>query len=333
MRRPGIPVGENIRSKGSTRTMRLIRHRSRALCLALLALLCAYATAPVVALTQVETQRRDTQFARDARNAHDSAPAPEISYTVSMVRPFTHLLQVEMRVRAGVGAQLPASLDLVMPVWTPGSYLVREYARNVQDFSALTASGEPPKPSLLAWSKVNKNTWRIETAGAREVRVSYSVYGNEFSVRTDDVNDRHAFWNNAATLMYVDGFLNVPSTVRVIPQGDWKIATGLPAVASQPDTFRAENYDVLYDSPFLVSDFKVLSFEVRGVQHRIVIDGEGNYDAERVRRDVQKIVETEVGIVGEIPYHDYTFLLMLHLTSGGGGLEHLQWMGMPLIKN
>jgi predicted metalloprotease with PDZ domain len=235
-----------------------------------------------------------------------------------MPQPHTHLLQVEMTVRGASGAALPAQLDLVMPVWTPGSYLVREYARNVQDFAA---GGEGGK--RLAWSKVNKNTWRVETAGGREVRATYAVYANEFSVRTNDVNDRHAFWNNAATLMYPDGFISAPSTLRVVPQNGWKIATGLPSVSDQPDTFRADNFDILYDSPFLVSDFNVLSFEVRGVPHRIVVDGEGNYDAERMRRDVQKIVETEVGVVGEIPYHDYTFLLILDPTRGGGGLEHL----------
>jgi predicted metalloprotease with PDZ domain len=261
----------------------------------------------------------------DAQQRNNRTPAsgaaPEISYTVSMPEPHTHLLQVEMRVgRGGGGANLPAQVDLVMPVWTPGSYLVREYARHVQDFAA-TEAGGGNRP--LTWRKINKNTWRVETGGAaREVRATYSVYANELTVRTNELHDRHAFWNNAALLMYVDGQLGAPSTVRVVPFGDWKIATGLPAVAGQRNTFRAENFDVLYDSPFLVSDFKTLTFEVRGVPHRIVIDGEGNYDPERMRREVQKIVETAVEMMGGAPYHDYTFILMLH-PSAGGGLEHL----------
>lgn len=247
-----------------------------------------------------------------------SPTAPEISYTVSMPAPHTHLLQVEMRLARGTAANLPAQIDLVMPVWTPGSYLVREYARHVQDFAASEGGGKP-----LAWRKINKNTWRVETTGtAREVRATYSIYANELTVRTNELHDRHAFWNNAALLLYVDGQLSAPSTVRVVPFGDWKIATGLPAVSGQRNTFRAENFDVLYDSPFLVSDFKTLSFEVRGVPHRIIIDGEGNYDAERMRRDVQKIVEASVAMMGDIPYRDYTFQFMLHPTAGGG-LEHL----------
>ncbi|HYH84439.1 MAG TPA: PDZ domain-containing protein, partial [Pyrinomonadaceae bacterium] len=138
----------------------------------------------------------------------------------------------------------------------------------------------------------------------------------------NELNDRHAVWNNAALLMYPDGHLGAPSTLRVEPFKDWKIATGLPTVAGERNAFRAENFDVLYDSPFLVSNFRVIEFEVKGVPHRIVVDGEGDYDAELLRRDVKKIVEAEVALMGEIPYRDYTFMLML-AASGGGGLEHL----------
>jgi predicted metalloprotease with PDZ domain len=251
----------------------------------------------------------------DERSRAVPANAPEIAYTISMTKPHTHLLEVEARLR--YASSSPSIVDLVMPVWTPGSYLVREFERHVQDFAAQDAGGRS-----LAWSKLNKNTWRVEPNGAREVRVRYSVYANELSVRTSELNDRHAFWNNANLLVYPDGFLGAPSTLHVEPFKDWKIATGLPIAPGARDTFRAENFDVLYDSPFLVGNFRVVSFEVKGVAHRVVIDGEGNYDPERVRRDVQKIVEAEAALMGEIPYHDYTFLLMLG-ASGGGGLEHL----------
>ena len=108
----------------------------------------------------------------------------------------------------------------------------------------------------------------------------------------------------------------------MVPANNWKVATGLPPVAGQPNTFRAENFDILYDSPVEASNFKQIDFEVRGVPHRIVIDGEGNYDPERMRADVKRIVEAEVAMFGGVPYHDYTFIL--HLRSNtGGGLEHL----------
>ncbi|MDX6578142.1 MAG: hypothetical protein QOE96_4095 [Blastocatellia bacterium] len=256
-------------------------------------------------------------LAAAASPAQPSAPlSSDISFTVAMSKPHTHLFEVELRVKIPANLQVPNETDLVMPVWTPGSYLIREFERNVQDFAA-DADGHS-----LDWTKVDKNTWRVKTRGARQWRVTYRVYANELTVRTSELNSDHAFWNNATLLMYPGGQLNAPSTLRIVAPTGWKIATGLPAVKGQPNTFRAENFDILYDSPVEVSDFKELDFQVRGVPHRIVIDGEGNYDPARLRVDVQKIVEAETAMFGGIPYHDYTFIL--HLRSNtGGGLEHL----------
>ena len=122
----------------------------------------------------------------------------EISFTVSMPKPQTHLLEVEIRIHRG-GAVPPKEEVLVMPVWTPGSYLIREFERHVQDFAAADGSGHP-----LDWEKINKNSWRIKTDGARDWRATYRVYANELSVRTNELNSDHAFWNNAALLMYPD---------------------------------------------------------------------------------------------------------------------------------
>jgi predicted metalloprotease with PDZ domain len=252
-------------------------------------------------------------FSTPAQQA--AAPRPEISFTVSMPKPYTHLLEVEMRLRHT--ARLPAQVNLIMPVWAPGSYLIREFERHVQDFQATEAGGR-----ALQWQKTNKNTWRIETGGARELRVTYSVYANELSVRTNHVDDRHANWNNVALLMYPEGHLKAPSTLRIVPFGDWKVATGLPAIAGgQENTFRAENFDELYDSLVEVGKFKTVTFEVRGIPHHIVVDGEGNYDLERMRRDFQKIVEAQVAMMGDVPYKDYTFFIHAHARDDGG-LEH-----------
>jgi len=239
----------------------------------------------------------------------------DISFTVAMPRPHTHLFDISVAIKRAVNG--PQEERLVMPVWTPGSYMVREFARHVQDFVATDAAGQP-----LKWEKTNKDTWRVVTNGAREWHTTYRVYANELSVRTSELNSGHAFWNNATLLMYLEGFLKSPSTVRVLAPDVWKVATGLPAVLGQKNTFHAENFDALYDSPFEASNFKTLVFNVKGVPHRIVIDGEGNYDPERMRLDVQKIVETQTTLMGEIPYRDYTFILHLR-SNAGGGLEHL----------
>lgn len=238
--------------------------------------------------------------------------APEISYRVSMSKPWTHLLEVEMRLKWD---RAPARAELKMPVWTPGSYLIREYARHVQDFAAQNNAGQK-----LTWEKVNKNTWHIDTGGSQEIVVRYRVYSNELTVRTNELNDEHAFWNNAALLLFPAGHLNAKSTITVVPFGNWKVATGLPAVAGQANTFRADNFDILYDSPFEVSDYREIKFEVRGKPHRYVVTGEGNYDLKKMAEDTAKIAEEGYKIFGELPFDDYTFIVNLR---GGGGLEHL----------
>ena len=237
---------------------------------------------------------------------------PEIAYSVSMSKPYTHLIEVEMRLK---WAQMPDKAELKMAVWTPGSYLVREYARHVLDFTVKDAAG-----ASLAWQKINKNTWQVDTKGSKEIVATYRVYANELTVRTNELNDDHGFWNNAATLMYVKDQLKTPLTITVKPFGNWKVATGLPKVEGQTNTFRAENFDVLFDSPFEVSDFKEIGFEVEGKHHRIIFSGEGNYDMAKCAADAAKIVEEAYKIFGELPYNDYTFILNLR---GGGGLEHL----------
>jgi predicted metalloprotease with PDZ domain len=242
--------------------------------------------------------------------------APEIAFTVGMPRPHTHMLEVEVHVKrtSGSGKQ---EETLIMPVWTPGSYLIREYERHVQDFVATDSANKP-----LRTEKINKNSWVISTNGSLEWRARYRVYANELSVRTNELNSEHAFWNNAALLMYLDGHLNAPSTLLILAPQPWKIATSLPPAPGRKNTFRAENFDVLYDSPVEVSNFNSIIFDVKGVQHRVVMSGDGNYDPERVRTDVKKIVETQIELMGgEIPYPNYTFIVHLRPT-GSGGLEH-----------
>jgi len=276
-----------------------------------------YSSAFILAILTILMAACPSATTAQAEKPQAAAP-PQISFTVSMPKPHTHMLEVEVRIKRRPDVPPPAEEVLVMPVWTPGSYLVREFERHVQDFAATDASGQP-----LQWEKVNKDSWRVVTKGSVDWRATYRVYANELSVRTNELNSDHAFWNNAALLMYLEGFLSAPSTLHILAPEPWKVATALPVEPGPKNTFRAQNFDILYDSPVEASNFKMLSFEVRGVPHRIVIDGAGNYDPEILRAGVKKIVETEVELMGgEIPYHDYTFFL--HLRSNqGGGLEHL----------
>ncbi len=262
---------------------------------------------------------QDTQAKTDNRKAPSprtktmkQAAVPEINFTVSMSKPSTHLLEVEMRLK---WPRAQDQTELKMPVWTPGSYLIREYARHVQDFAVKDTGGR-----ALAWRKINKNTWQIDSKGVSEMVATYRVYSNELTVRTNELNDEHAFWNNGALLLFPKGQLAAASTIKVNPFGNWKVATGLPAVAGAANTYRAESFDILYDSPFEVSNFNEIEFTVQGKRHRFVVTGEGNYDLKAIARDTAKIVEEGVKIFGDLPVQDYVFIVNLR---GGGGLEHL----------
>lgn len=280
--------------------------------------ICSIVVSAILPVSMVQVMYKDASA--QARNAKAPrikvneaiASTPDIAYTVSMSKPSTHLLEVEMRLRWD---PMPQKAELKMAVWTPGSYLVREYARHVQDFDVKDASGR-----ALAWRKISKNTWQVDAGGAKEIVATYRVYSNELTVRTNELNDEHGFWNNAALLMFPAGQISAPSTVHVAPSGNWRVATGLPPVAGQPNTFRAPNYDVLFDSPFEVSDYKEITFDVEGKQHRFVMSGDGNYDLKVLAKETAKIVEEAYKIFGELPYDDYTFIVNLR---GGGGLEHL----------
>jgi predicted metalloprotease with PDZ domain len=248
--------------------------------------------------------------AAPASFAAQQGRAPRIEYTLSCPEPATHLYTVRMRV-----ANPPAGrdhVDLVLPVWTPGSYLVREFERHVQDFSA----------GGRRWEKVNKNTWRVWNAGA-PVDVTYRVYANEISVRTSHLDDTHGYVNGANVFMYLDGFKGAPSTVTVdVPKG-WDVETGLArAQGAAGFVYTAPDYDTLVDSPIESGRFKRLTFEAAGKPHVITIWGEGNYQPERLTADFQKIVEAAASTFGgTVPYDRYVFILHMS-TAASGGLEH-----------
>ncbi len=232
----------------------------------------------------------------------------QLYYQVAMPQPQTHLFEVTLR----ISNWQTDSLALKMPVWTPGSYLVREYARHVQDFSAKS----------LTWRKCSKNHWQVDTTGTAEVTVRYRVFANELTVRTNHLDATHGFFNGAALFFFVPGLEQQPIRVTIAPpQPDWKIATTLPAVAGEINTFEAADFDTLVDSPFEVGIHQLFEFEAAGKPHAFAIWGQGNFERDRLLADTQKVIQAEADLFGGLPYDRYLFLL--HLSSQGfGGLEH-----------
>ncbi|MES2650646.1 MAG: PDZ domain-containing protein [Bacteroidota bacterium] len=238
----------------------------------------------------------------------------KIGFEVSFKEPQAHYAEVEMQI-AGIATK--NYIDVKMPVWTPGSYLVREFAKNVEGFGA-TVGSKPVKSE-----KVSKNTWRVYTEKAAAVKINYRVYAFEISVRTPFVDASHAFLSSAAIFMYPAGMLKAPSTVKIIPHANWnKVSTGLPPVPGKEFTYVASDFDILFDSPLEVGTQDVFEFTAAGVKHEVAMYGGGNYDKEKLKVDMAKIVDQATAVYGENPNKHYTFIVHNRLL-GGGGLEHL----------
>ncbi|MCU0524423.1 MAG: M61 family metallopeptidase [Elainella sp. Prado103] len=231
-----------------------------------------------------------------------------LHYQVAMPQPQSHLFEVTLEIEGWEQSHL----DLKMPVWTPGSYLVREYARHVQDFQV---------DHNLVWQKVGKNHWQIQTDGQSKLTLFYRVFANELTVRTNHLDTSHAFFNGAALFFYIPGFEQQPIRVTIVPPEQWQVATTLPQVTGTDPTYESPDFDTLVDSPFEIGQHQLQTFEALGVPHQWVVWGQGNADLARIVADTQRIIETEAAIFQGLPYDRYLFIL--HLTPNGyGGLEH-----------
>ena len=247
-----------------------------------------------------------------AAAAHaQTAPEP-IRYAVSFPAPQTHYVEVTATVPTG----RRADIDLMMAVWTPGSYLVREYERNVE---AVTALG--PDGRVLDVDKSKKNHWRVTTGGAPTVTLTYRVYCREMSVRTNWVEADFAMLNGAPTFITLADLSPRPHEITINPASGWKRSiTALPSAGGEHH-YRAPDYDTLVDSPIVIGNPAVYDFEVGGKKHSLVNVGEGGvFDGARAAKDLEKIVKQDLAFWGSLPYDRYIFFNMI--TESGGGLEH-----------
>ncbi|MFD1817784.1 Predicted metalloprotease, contains C-terminal PDZ domain [Pseudarcicella hirudinis] len=250
-------------------------------------------------------------------SAQSKTPTPKIEYVLSMDQPQTHYFDVVVKAsNLDAKTKQQGFLDFKMAVWTPGSYLVREYAKNVESVTA--SSGNTPLKS----DKINKNTWRVRLqSNTQEVTLKYKVYAFELSVRTSFLDDSHGYLNPASIFLYVNDWRHTPSTLSVKPYKNWNtVSTGLKALGN--NTFEAENLDILIDSPIEIGVQKVLNFDLKGIPHKVAMYGEAKYDEAKVTADIKKVCETATTVVGEHPCKDYTFIIH-NILQGGGGLEHL----------
>lgn len=241
-----------------------------------------------------------------------------IRYDLSMPKPQDHYFHVEMELKDFNEPELTVK----MPVWAPGSYLVREFAKNVNMVKAFDAEGNP-----LKVEKTSKNAWMIAKGKTSKVTVNYEVYSFELSVRTCFLDATHGFVSGTGMFMFVDGYLDKSGEVEIHPGKFFStITTALPrkgeGVASDgSETFTYKNYDHLVDCPIEIGNQEVFTFDAAGVKHTVAMYGVGNYDIPTLQKDMAKIVEEATKVVGENPNKEYTFIIH-NVVDAQGGLEH-----------
>lgn len=240
--------------------------------------------------------------------------ASMISYQVYFHQPELHYVEVEM----SVPVSQPGLAELYMPVWTPGSYMVREFSRHVDQLSV--SDNHQKLHSVL---KTEKNIWTFQAENSGTYLIRYRVYANELTVRTNHVDAEHAMLNGAPTFLTVRGYEQFPVQIIFHPHKSWEvISTSLKQGSNQWERF-AENYDLLVDSPVEIGNHEVIAFEAGGISHELALVGPSNANTKKVVQDLKAIIEQEVKLFGKKHPCDYYLFILHHTENMYGGLEHL----------
>ncbi|MCG8669681.1 MAG: M61 family peptidase, partial [Pseudomonadales bacterium] len=242
-----------------------------------------------------------------------------ISYTIKPSNPHAHLFSVTLV----IDAPSDSGQQLRMPAWIPGSYMIREFAKNVVDINASDANGD------VSITKVDKSTWVLGDCSG-PVTIVYSIYAWDQSVRTAHLDQTHAYFNGTSVFLEVVGQADKSCDI-FIENADiddaksWRVATTLKEAGAERYGFGqylAEDYDDLIDHPVEIADFTLGTFDVCGVPHELVITGKHYADVDRICRDLVPICEYHIKFFGEpAPMDRYVFLTWV-VGNGYGGLEH-----------
>ena len=234
-----------------------------------------------------------------------SAQAPTIEYTLIVKNPLSHLYNVEIDI-SGIRS---TTVDIAMPAWSPGVYLIRDFAGNVQQVEAVNRQNRS-----LPIQQLDKQTWRISKAAAEDVRVHYRVYSSALNDEMSDITP-------AATFMYVTGQTQTPVSVHYETEGNWKVHSPLE---KRGDRYVAPDYDTLAASPTFLGEFKLVEFKSGTVPFKVVFSNPRvQLTALQVEADLSDIVDAATAMFGTFPFKDYTFFVRVQPTTGSSSVGYL----------
>ena len=269
-------------------------------------------------MTRAAAKKKSTPSTGNAVGPH---------YLISAVNPAAHLFRVTLN----IDAPDPAGQRIALPVWIPGSYMVREFARHIVEIHAFAEVDR--KRRALQLDKLDKTSWQAPACNGRLV-IEYLVYAYDLSVRAAHLDTRHGFFNGTSVFLAVAGLEQQPHRVSIdAPAGhefdNWRVATTLPAEKLDENGFGsylAENYDALIDHPVEMGNFLSLRFTACGTPHDVVITGAApSLDGRRLTSDLKRICEAQIRLfepdTKRAPFSRYAFMTMM-VEEGYGGLEH-----------
>ena len=250
-----------------------------------------------------------------------------VHYSIRPADLALHLFEVTLT----IASPDPDGQVVSLPAWIPGSYMIREFARNIVQIRA-ECDGRK-----IRLTKLDKHSWRAARCeGALSLR--YQVYAWDLSVRAAHLDQTHGFFNGTSTFLQVHGKEALPHIVEILPPADidgnpafanWRVATSLRELKARRHHFGsyiADNYDELIDHPVEMGEFKLVRFDAHGVPHEMAITGRvPNLDTARLAADLKKICEQQIALfepaTKRAPMERYVFLTMV-VGDGYGGLEH-----------
>jgi len=240
------------------------------------------------------------------------ADAPSLLYTVSVPQSVNHTFHVSLQ----TGGLSQDTLSFKMPKWTPGYYQLLNFGNAVENMEAKDSHG-----GILSIKKSNDNTWTISGIKKKIFNLSYDIKAEKQFVAQSYVDSTHAYLVPAGIFLYADGYLQIPTRIKMELNKRWKIATGLQIADRNVNEFIVSDFDNLYDCPILMGDLEELpSFHVHGIEHRFIGYKIGTFDRQQFMKNLKGVVEASVAIMGDIPYKIYTFI---GIGPGRGGIEHL----------
>ena len=252
-------------------------------------------------------------------SSRKQAPAT-IHYRVEPADLFAHLFSVTLTI-----AQPATRQEVSLPVWIPGSYLVREFSKNLQELCAQQGNREVPLTQL------DKHRWLADCSAGKPLVLTYRVCAYDASVRTAWLDAARGFFNGTSLCLRVHGQEKQRHTIEIVSTpatAAWSVATGLSTVKVDKKGFglyAAASYDELVDCPFEMGKFWIGRFTACGVPHRFVVAGAApSFDGKRLLADTQKICEANIRFwhgEGKPPFKNYLFMLNA-VGDGYGGLEH-----------